>query len=83
MVDEVIKEINVAKEVEVPGEAVYIDRQVVREMPSPYFVDTIEQSVTAYSLGIAFMMELSTNQQLISFKLETLYPLNFVPQTLP
>ena len=57
MVDEVIKEINVAKEVEVPGEAVYIDRQVVREMPSPYFVDAIEQSVTADSLGIAFMME--------------------------
>jgi len=44
-------------EVEAPGEAVYIDRQVVREVPSPYFVDTIEQSVTADSLGIAFMME--------------------------
>ena len=83
MVDEVIKEIDVINAVEVPGEAVYIDRQVVREVPAPYFVDTIEQSVTADSLGIAFMMEWSTIQQLISFKLKTLDPLNLVPQTLP
>ena len=82
MVDEVIKEIDVINAVEVPGEAVYIDRQVVREVPAPYFVDTIEQSVTADSLDIAFMMEWSTIQQLISFKLKTLYPLNLVPPNL-
>ena len=82
MNDKVIKEIDVVNEVEIPGEAVDIDRQVIREVPAPYFVDTIEQSVTADSLGVAFMMEWSTIQQLISFKLETLYPLNLGSKTL-
>ena len=68
VVNEIVKEVEVIKEVEVPGETVYVDREVVREVPAPYFADTIEQSFTTDHQGVWFTMELCDNPAIDFFK---------------
>ena len=65
---EVINEVEVVREVETPGETVYVDREVVREVPAPYFADTIEQSFTTDHQGVWFTMELCDNPAIDFFK---------------
>ena len=58
VVNEVVKEVEVVNEVETPCETVYVDREVVKEVPTTYIIDPVWQVVNPEENQVTFTMQM-------------------------